>query len=211
MMRTMARGWRCHGRRGAATRPARHGAVAAVLLLGLLAGGCTGDDDPGPSTTSEEPVALQIETVSGADRLDRSTRTDVEEQIGDVLSQYVVEGFLGTYPRGDFVRAYDSFTAGLVQDAAADLDVLTAASLGDAEAVRATRLDARLSLLADGDAVVGASAAIRFGFEATMPDGETRPFALRGRLLLEHRRGTWSFFGYDVTRSGDSAVAGEVS
>jgi hypothetical protein len=172
---------------------------------------CTNDAEPDTPADSGEPVALQIETLSGADDLDRATRAEVEEQVGDVLSQYIVDGFLGAYPRGEFVRAYDSFTSGLVEKAAGDIDLLTAASLGDAEDVRATGLDARLSLLTFEGDVVGASAAVRFGFEATMSDGETRPFRLRGRLLLERRRDSWQVFGYDVTRSGRSAVAAEVS
>ena len=30
--------------------------------------------------------------------------------MGDVLSHYVVEGFLGDYPRENFVGAFDAFT-----------------------------------------------------------------------------------------------------
>jgi hypothetical protein len=213
MMRSMARGRCCHGR-GARRRPGRRSALAAVLVLGVLgpvATACTNDAEPDTPPDSGEPVALQIETISGADGVDRATRAAVEEQVGDVLSQYIVDGFLGAYPRGEFVRAYDSFTSGLVKKAAGDIDLLTAASLGDAEGVRATGLDARLSLLTFEGDVVGASAAVRLGFEATMSDGGTRPFRLRGRLLLERRHDTWQVFGYDVTRSGRSAVAGEVS
>lgn len=209
MMSGMALRRRFPDRRGAGTRPASRGAAAVVLVL-LATAGCTDSGDP------EEPdppgsVALQLETVSGADGLDRATLTEVEDEVGDVLSQYVADGFLGTYPRGDFVRAYDSFSEGLVPEAARDLDILTAAGFADAEAVRATELHARLSLLSpDGD-VIGASAAVRLAFEATLPGGETRPIVMRGRLLLEKQDGEWSFFGYDVRRRGDAAVAGEVS
>lgn len=209
MMSGMALRRHSPDRRGAGTRPARRGAAALALLL-LTAAGCTGTDDP-DETDPPGSVALQLETVSGADGLDRATLTEVEDEVGDVLSQYVAGGFLGTYPRQDFVRAYDSFAEGLVPEAARDLDILTAAGFADAESVRATELEARLSLLAPDGEVIGASADVRLAFEATLLDGKTRPIVVRGRLLLEKQDGEWSFFGYDVRRRGDAALAGEVS
>jgi hypothetical protein len=176
----------------------------------MAAAGCTDDGDP-DGHAPPESVALQLRTVSGAEDLDPAALTEVEDEVGDVLSQYVADGFLGTYPRGDFVRAYDSFSEGLVPEAARDLDILTAAGFADAESVRATELDARLSLLAPEGEVIGASAAVRLVFEATLPGGKTRPIAVRGRLLFEKQDGEWSVFGYDVRRRGDAAVAGEVS
>ena len=219
MMRSMARGWRCHERRGTRRRPGRGransarrlGPIVGVLLVVVPSlGACTGVDDPAPPGAAA-PVALEIVTVTGADQLPRAARADVEEAIGEVLSQYVVDGFLGTYPRGDFVRAYESFTPGLVPRAARDLDLLTATRYGDAASVVATGLRARLSLLVHRREAVGASAAVRFDFDATLTDGSTRPFSLRGRLLLQHRRGAWSLFGYDVRRDGEAVARGEAS
>jgi hypothetical protein len=184
-------------------------ALATVLLV--LAAGCSGDDRPEEPQPSQDPVALRLATVSGAADLDGRARTAAEDGIGDVLSSYVVGGFLGEYPRRDFVRAFDTFSSGLVGLAAPDLEVLTGSRFGDAEAVRAVRLDARISLLADGTDVVGASAAVRFDFEATLADGTTQPFGLHGRLLLEKDEGTWSLFGYDVARDDRNRVQAEAS
>ena len=139
-------------------------------------------------------MALRVETVRGAGKLPEQDRTEVETAVGDVLSQYVVGAFLGDFPREEFVGSFESFTSGVARSAAGDIDLLTAARVQDAESVRATQLDARLSfLVSDGD-VVGATAAVDFGFEATMGDGETRPLPGRpvhapgeGRHLVDLR------------------------
>jgi hypothetical protein len=156
-------------------------------------------------------MALSIETAPGAGSLSAKAQADAETAVGDVLSHYVVEGFLGDYPRDDFVGAFDAFTGGAAQTAAANIDVLTADRYGDSSEVRATRLDARVSFLVDGRDVVGASAAVRFGFEASTADGATTPFSLWGRLLLTEDDGTWSVFGYDVTRDDPEPVDAESS
>ena len=182
--------------------------VGVVVLLGLA--GCSGDAPPEPAP-SEEPVALHVETVHDSGALDEETRTDLETEVGDVLSHYVVGAFLGEFPRQNFVGSFDSFTVGAARAAAGDLDLLTASRFQDATAVRATRLDARLSFLVEGKDVVGASAGVRFGFEAALDDGETRPFTLRGRFLLVEEDGTWSVFGYDVARDDGDAVEIEES
>ena len=44
--------------------------------------------------------------------------TTSQNDVGAVLTTYVVEGFLGDYPRDDFVGALDSFTSGVADDAA---------------------------------------------------------------------------------------------
>jgi hypothetical protein len=125
-----------------------------------------------------------------------------------VLSGYVVRAFLGDYPREDFVGSFESFTGDLASDAARDIDQLTANSLGEAESVRATRLDAELSFVAEDSDVIGATASVRFAFEATV-DGGQQPLGMRGRLMLVEENGTWSVFGYDVvTGSGEAVEAG---
>ena len=58
---------------------------------------------------------------------------------------------------------------------------------------------------------VGATAALDLAFDATMPDGSTRPLSLRGRFLLERADGDWVVYGYDVAFDDGSAVAAEVT
>jgi hypothetical protein len=203
-------------RRSAGRRASRRGrGVTALVLLGVVVVGLLGcsADAPGdgqPSESDASEAALQVTTVHGADQLDGQARADLEAAVGDVLSEFVVEGFLGTYPRTDFVRGLASFSPGIADTAAANLDLLTAARYQDSAGVRASRLEARLSFLADGDTVVGATANVDFAFEADV-DGETRPFTLTGRLMLEEDDGTWTVFGYDVARDDGSEVEALVS
>lgn len=176
-------------------------AVVAVVVAALvvLLAGCSGGEPPRDGETgSPESAALRVRTVSGAERLDEETLSDVEGEVGDVLSAYVVAGFLGDFPRQDFVRSFESFTSGAARSAAGHIDQLTAARVRDATSVRATELDARLSLLTEQGTVHGATARVHFAFEATMEDGSTRPLLLDGRFMLDGDVGRWSVFGYDV-------------
>lgn len=192
----------------------RAGAVLLAFLIaaGLGASGCSGDssdDEPPPAAT---PVALRVTSVEGAERLGERARSDLEAEVGDVLSGYIVQGFLGDYPREDFVDAFDAFTGDAARSAATDIDLLTGARYRNAKAVRAARLDARLSFLVVGADVIGATAGVRFGFSASLANGEVRPVRLRGRLMLVEDDGTWSVFGYDVLRDdGGMVQSGETS
>lgn len=170
----------------------------AVVVMALVSGCSTGsppDSDPPPDA---ESAALRVETVSGADRLDETTRAELEGAVGDVLSTYVVAAFLDDFPRQDFVRSFESFTSGVARTAVRDIDQLTAVRVQDATAVRATDLEARLSFLTQGRTVHGGTATVHFAFEATMEDGTTRPLVLDGRFMLDVEEDTWSIFGYDV-------------
>jgi len=182
---------------------------ALALAVGLLAG-CTGDPQEQP-TPAPESVALSITTVPGGGKLTSDQRADVESEVAEVLTDYVVSGFLGDYPRTGFVQSFESFTSGLTRSAARDVESLTAAPYADAESVRATRLDTRLSFLVDEGVVVGTTAHVDFVFEATV-DGEVTPLELAGRLMLVDEDGIWRVFGYDVTTGdGVHAQAGATS
>jgi hypothetical protein len=187
----------------------RRRAGILVAVAALAAGCSTGSPTEHQRTQEAESAALRVVTVSGAERLDEQTRTEIEGEVGDVLSDYVFEAFLGEFPRQRFVQAFGSFTSYAARDAAADIGKLTAESVRDATAVRATELDARLSFLTRGDTVHAGSAAVHFAFEATMRDGSTRPLVLDGRFLLDGESGTWAIFGYDVTFDNGKGVAAE--
>lgn len=187
--------------RGPAARAARAAVVvAAWCAAAALAAGCSTGEEPDDERTPQvEQAALRVETVSGAERLDEQTRTEIEGAVGDVLSDYVVEAFLGTFPREQFVQSFEAFTGEAARQAAGDIEDLTAASAADATGVRATRLDARLSFLTRSGTVYAGTAAVDFDFEATMEDGSTRRLTLDGRIMLASDEGTWRIFGYDVT------------
>ena len=184
---------------------------AAALLVSLALAGCTSDPPGGQAPPSTpESVALRVRTVHGDTNLTPDARAEAEGAVGDVLSGYVVRAFLGDYPREDFARAFESFTGNLVLEASGDLDQLTANRFREAEAVRATRLGADLSFLVQDSDIIGATASVRFAFEATV-DGEELPLSLRGRLMLVEDDGAWSVFGYDVETDTGDTVEAEVS
>jgi hypothetical protein len=184
----------------------------AVLLASLVLTGCTAEQPDRPSSPSaSESVALRVRTVHVAGSLDADAQAEAESAVGDVLSSYVVRGFLGDYPREDFVGSFESFTGDLARKGVRDLDALTANRLGAAESMRATRLDADLSFVVDGSDKVGATASVRFEFEATV-DGEEQPLGLRGRLMLIEEDDIWSIYGYDVRPdTGEAVEAGVTS
>lgn len=199
------------GRMASVRRSTTRGVVVVLLAALALVAACTDGTTPQKPPSSSVSVALSVETVSGADDIDDSARTAMETAIGDMLSGYVTQAFLGDFPRREFVPAFESFTSGAAQDAARDIDRLTASMVQDATAVRATRLDARLSFLVLDGQEVGATAAVQFAFEATMEDGATQPVTLQGRFMLGEDAGEWSVFGYDVTLDDGASVATEVS
>jgi hypothetical protein len=191
---------------------ARRATGTAVLLVSLALGGCTSEPpgSPGSQPTSES-AALRVRTVNVSGSLDPGAQAEAESAVGDVISGYVVRAFLGDYPREDFVGSFESFTGSLARDAAGDIDQLTANRLGDAESVTAKKLDADLSFLVKGSDIIGATASVRFAFEATVDD-VARPLSLRGRLMLIEEEGEWSVFGYDVaTDTGNAVEAGVTS
>ena len=190
---------------------ARRATGAAVLLVSVALGGCTSEPRDRPvSQPTSESAALRVRTVHGDTNLTPDARAEAEGAVGDVLSGYVVRAFLGDYPREDFARAFESFTGNLAREASGDLDQLTANRFREAEAVRATRLGADLSFLVQDSDIIGATASVRFAFEATV-DGEERPLSLRGRLMLVEDDGAWSVFGYDVVTDTGETVEAEVS
>ena len=190
---------------------ARRATGAAVLLVSLALAGCTPESPGGEAAPpTPESVALRVRTVHSAEPLTPDARAEAESAVGDVLSDYVVRAFLGDYPREDFVGSFESFTGDLAREAAGDLDQLTANRFGEAEAVRATRLDADLSFLVQDSDIIGATASVRFAFEATV-DGAEQPLSLRGRLMLVEDDDVWSVFGYDVVTDTGDAVEAEVS
>jgi hypothetical protein len=185
-----------------ATTGARRAFPAGVVacLVGCLASlaACTDDsDDPSPPNDGPTSVALELSLGPGADGLTTEARDDLQNDVGALLTTYVVDGFLGDYPREDFVSVLDSFTAGEAPHAAQELEQITGTSFAAADQVVATRLEARLSTFAPGKEALGVSAAVDFAFDVT-EGGETREETMSGRLLLTPENGEWRIFGFQV-------------
>ena len=154
---------------------------------------------------------MRVLTVHGAHHQRPGPRATLESQVGDVLVDYVLGAFLGTYPRHDFVRGLGSFTKRAAQFATRDVDVLTAVKYARATSVTATELTARLSFIVRHDVAIGATAHVLFKFVAEMPGGRTVPFTLSGRILLVKQDTTWFVFGYDLARDDEPRITAEVS
>jgi hypothetical protein len=174
------------------------GLAAVALACAVSLGACTGDSEE-PPEPSEDPqsVALELSLGPGADDLSAEARDDLQNDVGATLSTYVVEAFLGDYPRDDFVTALDTFTSGVARDAATDIEKITGAGFKGADEVAATRLRASISTFAPGKQAVGVSAHVDFAFDVTEND-TTREVTLSGRLMLMPVDGQWKIFGYDV-------------
>jgi hypothetical protein len=177
----------------------RFGLAAAVVVWVALLGACTEDDSPQPPppTAEADGVALEISLGPGAEGLSTDARDDLQNDVSAVLSTYVVEAFLGDYPRDDFVDVFGVFTSGGASDAAEDIENITGAGFKNADGVVATRLEASISTFAPGPTAEGVSAHVDFAFDVT--EGEaTRAVTMRGRLMLTPVDGEWKIFGFDV-------------
>jgi hypothetical protein len=197
-------------RRGSARlRRGLRGHLAALLAAAVtssLVSACTSEASGPDAPTS---AALRVTTHHGSG-LDPDARAGLESEVGDVLAHYVEAGFLGDYPRSDFVQSFADFTSGAAEQAVGDIDVLTASRFADATSVRATDLAANLSFYVVDGRAVGATAWIDFTFDVD-DRGSPKTAALAGRLVLDRRNGHWSVFGYDVHRHDSDALPTEVA
>ena len=187
-------------------RGVRH--LSCALLCVLVLTGCPSstDEPEDPAEPTDTQAALQLDLAGSAETLSREARDELQRQVGDVLSTYVVAAFLGDYPRDDFVDSLAAFTSGAAAKAARDLDLLTARRYGEAEAVTAERLRARLSVFVADDEAAGATARVRFDFavregsDAGDGSDDTATFRMTGRLSLVPEGDEWRIFAYDVAR-----------
>jgi hypothetical protein len=176
--------------------------VALVLVVGAAA--CTDDDEAPPPDQHGDNVALELSLGPTAGELSTEARDELQNDVAAALSTYVVDAFLGDYPREDFVGALDTFTDGVASRAAKDIELLTGAGFGDrVDGVTATRLSATISSFAPGHEAVGVTAVVDFAFDVEA-NGKTTEQTRTGRLMLMPAGGTWKIFGYELTPGGGS-------
>ncbi|HQR25910.1 MAG TPA: hypothetical protein PLP61_02620 [Nocardioides sp.] len=180
--------------------------VLAVTMIVPLVTSCSATE-AGPDAPSAVP--LRVSTVRGSG-LDEGDRARLESEVGNVLARYLEAGFLGDYPRSDFVQSFADFTSGSAEQAVGDIDVLTAARYAEASSVRATDLEAALSFYVVSGEAVGATAWVHFAFDID-DRGPTATATLDGRLVLDRQDGRWSVFAYDVRRDDSDALPAEAS
>lgn len=190
---------------GVRRRPTSVRVVARVLgvtAMALTLAGCPGHEpDPPPDNTD---AALEIRLNRSAKRLGPEAEAQLQSSVGQILSTYVVDGFLGDYPRDDFVDVLEVFTSRGAQKAARDLDLLTAARVGSADDVVARRLLAWISAAEVDDEAFGLSAHVTFEFDVMEGTERAGGLALSGRLMLTPDGDSWRIFGYKV-RLDDAA------
>lgn len=197
-----------------APRPALLSA-AIVLVLALLAAGCTGDqesadrpDSPAAPQSTDDGRTFQIETRTTmgtvVGRLGRDDRRRLQETITGVVQRWFNAAYVGgDYPRSDFRDAFPGFTPGARERARRDLVLLTNKGIGSRiEAVTPTRSRLSLDVLAVRQRAVGVTARFQLGFRT---EGKlTRRVRVQGRLVLTRQGPGWRIFGYDVSK-GDNA------
>jgi hypothetical protein len=176
-----------------------------MVVTGLA--GCTADESGPPDPDTPSDAALRVTTLP-APGIDEDTRARLESEVSDVLADYVVGGFLGDYPRGDFVQAFADFTDIVAGQAVDDIELLTGSRFAQASSVRATGLEAELSfLVVDGEAS-GVTAWVDFEFEA-VEGGASTTASLTGRMSLDLRDDRWAVFGYRLLRDDGDALPTE--
>ncbi|WP_134766279.1 hypothetical protein [Nocardioides sp. 1609] len=197
------------------TEPRRHrrARLAALAATGLLIGpvlvGCSGDDEPGPATTSSSatpsgaaaPLTTKASLGTVTGRLPRAARDTLRTDVSAAVDAWIDGAYGGDYPRTDFDGAFASFTSGARERAAADRRLMTNAGLGESvDTVEMTARRVRVDALARSGRAAAATAHVHLGLQITGTDGDVRRDRVTGSLFLTLERGAWKVFGYDVAR-----------
>ena len=182
----------------APSRPDACGLLTGLLACVLPLTACTDDSDDPPPSDGPESVALELSLGPGADDLTTEARDDLQNDVGAVLTTYVVEGFLGDYPRDDFVRRPRLLHQRTwPRRAAQDIDQITGAGFERRRGGRGDPASRPASPPSLPAGKLGVSAAVDFAFDVT-EGGTTARSTLHGRLMLTPENGEWRIFGYDA-------------
>jgi hypothetical protein len=192
---------------------------ALVVVLALVAAGCSSDDPTGPPTTGgtetavttsvagPAPLTTRAEVGTVVGRLPGPRRKAVRIQVTEVLDRWWEAAYVGgAYPRTDF-RRFPGFTPGAARRATYDRNLMSNADIGDrVTAVTPLMRKARLDLLAVDRRVRSVTARFDLRMRVALADAAsgqpagTRRLQVRGRLFLTRQPAGWRVFGYDVTK-----------
>lgn len=182
--------------------------VAAVVLVSLAAGGCSGSDDepdadtPSPTTSSSAPagVATEISLGTLAGRLPTARRAALVGDVQPVVDGWIDAAYLGgDYPRTDFSDSWPGFTAGARATATRDGDLMSNRDIGaSVDAVEPEKRQVVLDVLSVRKKPVGVTAHVVVRFATT--GDTTKDVRVAGRLYLTKGTHGWQVFGYDVTK-----------
>ena len=190
--------------------------VTALLVIGLLAAGCSGDDEPS-STPSSSQTSLQdpddaptlsinpvVKLGKVVGRLTRSDRKRLEGVVSDVAVHWLEAAYLGgDYPRKDFRDSWPGFTASAKKLARHDKALMSNARIGSrVDQVNPSSLAVTVDLLGVKKRPVGATAHVqlRFDTEGTGSNPAKHKVYIGGRLRLTPTPHGWKVFAYTINR-----------
>ncbi|KQW48377.1 hypothetical protein ASC77_06340 [Nocardioides sp. Root1257] len=183
--------------------------MAAVVLVCLAAGGCSGSDDqpdadgPTPTASSSAATPEVVTDVSIgklAGKLPTARRAALADDVQQVVDGWIDAAYLaGDYPRTDFSDSWPGFTAGARATASRDGDLMSNRDIGASiDAVEPEKRQVVLDVLSVRKKPVGVTAHVVVRF-ATSGD-TTKDVRVAGRLYLTKGTHGWQVFGYDVTK-----------
>jgi hypothetical protein len=181
--------------------------VAALVVVALAAGGCSGSDDEpqaGPPSASGSPTPAAVTTVVSvgemAGKLPRPRRERVTAEVQQVVDGWIDAAYVGgDYPRTNFAGSWPGFTARARAKAQRDGDLMSNRDLGGSiDGVEVEKRTAKLDVLSVRERPVGVTARVVLRFATT---GDTvKDVRVAGRLYLTKGKQGWQVFGYDVTK-----------
>lgn len=199
-------------------RPARATALA-VVLLGLIVGGCSGADE-GPETapqqestgeTAEEGATVEMRPtmhtrvsfgrVTG--KLDGGYRKPLQNKVSTIVDRWFEDAYLGRFPRKGVGNAYAGFSPGARKQALDQPGIMSNRALSDRiETAVARKRKLVLDVVTDRNGnAIGVTARAQLEFVTT---GEVeRKDRVAGSLYLGRDRNKpaqWRVFGYDMRR-----------
>jgi hypothetical protein len=193
----------------------RTGAAAVLVAVALAAGGCGGSSSSSPATGPSSTTAAGTPPVTTTVALGhvvgdlkkkyhhafKAHQKSLRAHVGKAVDAWLDGAFVGvSYPTSSFPTAFSSFTPQAAQDAGAQKQLMTNATLGPhIDGVTATRRHVSLDVLAPKGHVAGVTAHVVLKFTTS---GQTqKKVTVTGRLFLtKDAQGDWQIFGYDVSK-----------
>ncbi len=184
-------------------------AVAAVVVVGLAAGGCSDSDgDPAaapssstsPTAEATPPVTTKVSWGELVGRLPRAQRQPLVASVRKVVDGWLDAAYLaGDYPRADFAGSWPGFTPGAQARARRDGDLMSNRDIGASiDGVEPERRAVTLDVVSVKKRPVGVTARVVLRFATTGDTPQTVRVA--GRLYLTKGAQGWQVFGYDVRK-----------
>ena len=184
---------------------------AGVLLsLALLAGGCSGNDDPGdanspsPSSSLQDPTAaptfkvepvLKVGTVVGP--VSKKRQESAEHQISRAVMRWIDRAYLSA-DQSTVRHAFAGFSQAMKKRAFHDREVMSNAGLSGITRIEPSSLRVTTDYLGVKGRPVGATSRILLRYK-TVGD-ERHHLTIGGRVSWIHDPNGWKVISYDVHR-----------